>query len=55
MSSNFPAFVVHWSDFSMGRASPLDREVRPAPDEESAMKLAQELIDENIKKGWEKV
>jgi hypothetical protein len=46
---------VHWTDFSSGRASPLDREVKLAPDEATAMQLAQELIEGNIKKGWEKV
>lgn len=54
-SSRHPAYVVHWTDYSAGRAEPLDREVRPAPDEASAMQIAQGLIDDNIKKGWEKV
>jgi len=51
----YPAFVVHWTDFSAGRAEPLDRDVRPAPDEPTAQAIAQEFIDANIKKGWEKV
>lgn len=55
VNSLYPEFVVHWTDYSAGRASPLDREVRPAPDEVQAMKLAEELIEANIKKGWEKV
>jgi hypothetical protein len=29
--------------------------VRPAPDEATAQAIAQEFIDANIKKGWEKV
>lgn len=54
-SSHYPAYVVHWTDYSAGRAQPLDREVRPATDEATAMKIAQEMIDTNIKKGWEKI
>jgi hypothetical protein len=55
VDDRYPAYVVHWTDFSAGRASPLDRDVRPAPDEASANELAQEFIEANIKKGWEKV
>jgi ATP-dependent DNA ligase len=51
----YPAFVVHWTDYSAGRAEPLDRDVRPAPDEPTAQAIAQEFIDANIKKGWERV
>ncbi len=54
-SDRYPAYVVHWTDYSAGRAEPLDREVRPAPDEAGAMQIAQDMIDANIKKGWEKV
>ena len=54
-SDRYPAYVVHWTDYSAGRAEPLDRDVRPAPDEAGAQQIAQEFIDANIKKGWEKV
>ena len=50
----FPAYVVHWTDYSPSRAEPLDREVKLAPDEAEAHKIADELVRENIKKGWEK-
>lgn len=50
----FPAFVVHWTDYSAARATPLDREVRLAPDEAGAMKIADAMVGENIKKGWNK-
>jgi hypothetical protein len=53
--ADFPAYVVHWSDFSAGRATPLDREVKPAPDEARAMQIADEMIAANIKKGWNPV
>jgi len=54
-NSLYPAYVVHWTDYSPGRGSPLDREVKLAPDEKTAMKIADIMVEENIKKGWEKV
>ena len=53
-NSLYPPFVVHWTDYSPGRGSPLDREVKLAPDEKAAMKIADSMVEENIKKGWEK-
>ena len=52
LSADYPAYVVHWTDYSASRASPLDREIRQAPTEASANDLAELLIQENIKKGW---
>ena len=52
---SYPAYVVHWTDFSKGRKSPLDREVRPAPNEAAALVLADQMIEDNIKKGWTEV
>lgn len=49
---SFPAYVVHWTDYSATRASPLDREVRLAPDEARALAIAEAMVAENIKKGW---
>ncbi|TSA47882.1 MAG: hypothetical protein D4R50_02215 [Actinomycetales bacterium] len=54
-SAGYPAFVVHWTDFSSTRKSPLDREVRLAPNEKEALKIAELMITENIKKGWNEV
>jgi hypothetical protein len=54
-ADRYPAYVVHWTDYSASRAEPLDRDVRPAPDESTAQQIAQEFVDANIKKGWEKV
>lgn len=53
--ASFPAYVVHWTDYSAGRATPLDRDVRVAPTEAEALRLADALVAENIKKGWEPV
>ncbi len=55
IDSSYPAFVVNWTDYSSSRASPLDREVKIAPDGESALAIANALVEENIKKGWNKI
>ncbi len=52
---DFSAYVVHWTDYSPGRKSPLKREVRLAPSEALATQIAEAMIEKNIKKGWEKV
>ncbi len=54
-SAGYPAFVVHWTDYSSTRKSPLDREVRLAPNEKEASAIADAMIEENIKKGWSEV
>jgi hypothetical protein len=52
---SYPAFVVHGTDYSAGRGTPLDREVRTAPTRELADAIAARWIEENVKKGWEEV
>jgi ATP-dependent DNA ligase len=52
---SYPAYVLHWTDYSAGRGTPLDREVRTAPTQELMEEIATRWIEENIKKGWEKV
>jgi hypothetical protein len=54
-SASFPAYVIHWTDYSAGRGTPLEREVRLAPTLSLADQIATNLIEENIKKGWEEV
>lgn len=54
-SAGYPAYVAHWTDFSATRKSPLDREVRLAPNEKEALKIAEAMIADNIKKGWSEV
>jgi hypothetical protein len=51
-SAGYSAYVVHWTDYSSTRKSPIDREVRLAPSEKEAVKIAEAMIAENIKKGW---
>ena len=52
--ADYPAFVVHWTDYSAGRKDPLKREVRLAPDEATAQAIAEDMLVANIKKGWER-
>ncbi len=52
---SWPAFVVHFTDYSPGRKDPLKREVRLAPTLELAEGIAADLIDKNVKKGWQPV
>ena len=53
--SAYPAYVVHFSDYSPGRGTPLKREVRLASDEASAISIADALIAKHIKRGWKPV
>ena len=48
----WPPFVVHWTDYSPTRKDPLKREVKLAPDQDSALELADALITKHIKRGW---
>jgi hypothetical protein len=53
--SSYPAHVIHWTDYSAERATPLDREVRTAPTKSILHDIAEKLIADNLKKGWGKV
>ena len=50
--NGWPEWIVFYSDFSQGRKSPLDRKLKTARSKEEASKIAKNLIDSNIKKGW---
>ncbi|MCS6901018.1 MAG: hypothetical protein RMJ98_14640, partial [Myxococcales bacterium] len=50
-----PPYVVHWTDYSPQRREPLAREVHPAPTEASMNAIAERLVAEQIKKGWQRV
>lgn len=51
-NSDFPAYVIHYTDFSPSRKKPLDREVRVSNSKEQIDLLWDQLIQDNIKKGW---
>lgn len=48
----FPAYVVHWTDYSPGRKAPLQRTVKVAPDKETATAIAEKLVEKGVKRGW---
>ena len=50
--TEYPAYVVHFTDYSPGRKVPLDREVRISSSEEQINELFEQLKKEKIKKGW---
>jgi len=55
LDSNYPAYVVHWTDYSPDRKDPLKREVRLASAQKNATDIAEKMLEDNIKKGWEKI
>jgi len=49
----YPEYLLYFLDFSEGRKDPIKREVFPYSDFTRAQNHLTQLIDENIKKGWE--
>jgi ATP-dependent DNA ligase len=52
---DFPAFVIHFTDFSPNRKTPLERDIRVSSSREQIEVLWKELVEENIVKGWVQV
>jgi hypothetical protein len=48
----FPAYVAYFTDFSPGRATPLDRDIRVSNSREQIEQLWAAMKAENIVKGW---
>jgi hypothetical protein len=51
-AEHYPAYVVHYTDFSPNRKDALSREVRVSSSLEQIHKLWDGLKEENVKKGW---
>jgi hypothetical protein len=51
-ADDFPAYVVHLTDFSPNRKDPLSREIRVSSSREQIEQLFEQLKTENIVKGW---
>lgn len=51
----FPAYVLHLTDFSSGRKEPLKKDVRVSDSEDQINDLLAAEITKGIKAGWEKV
>lgn len=52
-SPDWPAWVVSFTDYSPDRKTPLERTVKTAVSEAEAKQIADAMVAENIKKGWE--
>ena len=53
-SNKYPAYVLHYTDFSAGRKDPIKRDVKLTNDKDQVMELLTAAIEKNIKSGWEK-
>ena len=51
-ADDFPAYVIHFTDFSPNRKAPLERDIRVSNSREQIDELWKELLTENIAKGW---
>lgn len=51
----YPKYVLYFTDFSAGRKEPLQSEIYIAPSEDELRAKLVVLIEENVKKGWNKV
>ena len=54
-TGEWPAFVLHVTDYSPTRKEPLKKSVSVAPDQAGLDALFAAELEDNIKKGWEKV
>jgi len=48
----FPAYVLHYTDFSVSRKEQLKRDIRVSNNQGQIMSLLDQFLEENIKKGW---
>ena len=53
VADEFPAFVIHYTDYSPNRKTPLERDIRVSNSREQIEDLWKELAAENITKGWD--
>lgn len=51
----YPAYVLHITDYSSTRQELLKRDLRVSDSEQQIMDMCQEMIDNNVKKGWEEI
>lgn len=53
--NSYLAYVFAFTDYSTGRKDPLSQEIRVSNDKDQIMEICKTYIEEQIKKGWEKV
>jgi hypothetical protein len=51
-AADFPAYVIHLTDYSPDRAEPLQRDIRVSNSREQIAQLWEELVKEKVVKGW---
>lgn len=54
IDENYPAYVMHYTNFSSDRKDPLQREIRISNNKDQILAIAQDYIESNLKKGWVK-
>jgi hypothetical protein len=52
-TDDWPAWIIHFTDYSPDRKTPLERTFRTARSRQEAEAIAERLVAENVKKGWE--
>src|SRR5262245_13464461 len=52
VSEDYPAYTIHFTDFSPNRKTPLERDLRISNSREQIAQLWEALAEENVKKGW---
>lgn len=55
IDQSFAPYVLYYTDFSAGRKEPLQTDIKIASDESKLKELLDKGIEDNVKKGWEKV
>ena len=54
-TGEFPAYVLHYTNFSSNRLEPLQREIRVSDSSKQIYELYNAMLEANIKKGWERI
>ncbi|MCB1189516.1 MAG: hypothetical protein H7A23_21285 [Leptospiraceae bacterium] len=54
-SENYPAYVIHYTDFSPNRKNPMDRDIRVSNSKEQIETLWNTMKDKYFVKGWKQV
>ncbi len=53
-AGDYPSYLCYYLDYSDGREDPIKKKIYPFEDEKVGLDFLKNLMDENIKKGWEK-
>jgi ATP-dependent DNA ligase len=51
----YPAYVLHYTNYSSDRKERLQREIRVSSDKEQILEMIKKMLAENVKKGWSEV